>query len=209
MSCVAGSRKPHASVSFLEDVILPTRAEWYIYWQSSLTVSTQQATLYLHTECILLYLFIHFHVAKCCHFDELELGLANCFHSTGQVSHALNLNVLLVRVALPLLCFFEAHIRAAIVCRHQPPLSNFPGAFLIRVFLRNLRCSFQFHLARSHRFMSRGDYGPTRSSFSCEDVILLKWWGFLGTFANQPPTPPLNWIPVRYDKSVWTSLPEL
>lgn len=65
-------------------------------------------------------------------------------------------------------------------------------------YLTSLGCflfefsSFQFHLLRSHRFMSRGDYGPSRSSFSCEDVILLKWWGFLGTFANQPPPPPFK-----------------
>lgn len=57
---------------------------------------TRQASRHLHTECIRLYLFIHFHVAKCCHFDEWEMELANCFHSMGQVSHALNLSILLV-----------------------------------------------------------------------------------------------------------------
>lgn len=36
----------------------------------SVTASTRQAPLHLHTECVPLYLFIHFHVAKCCHFDE-------------------------------------------------------------------------------------------------------------------------------------------
>lgn len=82
-------------------VILPTRAESYAYWQCSVTASTQQAPLHLHTECVLLYLFIRFHVAKCCHFDEWEMEPANCFHSMGQVSHALNLNVLLVWGALP------------------------------------------------------------------------------------------------------------
>lgn len=110
-------------------------------------------------------------MAKCCHFDELELELANCFHSTGQVSHALNLNVPLVRVALPLLCFLEVHIRtAATVCTHMQtpaPLSDFLGAFLIRVFLTNLRCSFQFPLPCSRCFMPGDDYG-SRSSFSCE-----------------------------------------
>lgn len=48
-------------------VFLPTRAERYT---DSVTASARQAPLHLHTECVPLYLFIHFHVAKCCHFDE-------------------------------------------------------------------------------------------------------------------------------------------
>lgn len=74
----------------------------------SVTASTRQASLHLHTECVPLYLFIHFHVAKCCHFDEWEMEPANCFHSTGQVSHALNLNVLLVLRSYAALHLLEA-----------------------------------------------------------------------------------------------------
>lgn len=81
--CVVERREP-CKESF-SHVILPTSDELYTYWQCSLTASTQQAPLHLHTECVLLYLFIHFHVAKRCHFDEWEMEPANCFHSMGQV----------------------------------------------------------------------------------------------------------------------------
>lgn len=51
------------------------------------TVSTQTA-LYpagpaLHAECILLYLFTHFHLDKRCHCEEWETEPANCFYQTG------------------------------------------------------------------------------------------------------------------------------
>lgn len=64
------------------------------------SVNPAGPSLSAYRMCVLLYLFIHVHVAKHCQYDELQLEPANCFHSTGQVSHALNLNVLLV---IPLL----------------------------------------------------------------------------------------------------------
>lgn len=41
---------------------------------STQTALTQQAPLYLHAECILLYLFAHFHLDKCCHCEEWEMS---------------------------------------------------------------------------------------------------------------------------------------
>lgn len=179
MYSVLETGEPYAwSIPVMGDVILPTRAGEYTNWQSSPTASTQQAPLHPRTECVLLYLFIHFHVAKCCQCDEWELELANCFHSTGQVSHALNLNVHLVSGALPFSRFLDRRITAATFLTHTqtpalpiPPPPDFPAAFLIRIYLRNWSCSLQFHLHSSECLMLGGDYG-VGSSFSGE------WWGW-------------------------------
>lgn len=115
----------------------------------------RQAPLHLHTECVPLYLFIHFHVAKCCHFDEWEMEPANCFHSTGQVSHALNLNVLLVLRSNATLCLLEAAAAAAATSHtrvHRRTWRALRSFFLIRLYLRSWGCSLRFHLCRSGCF---------------------------------------------------------
>lgn len=95
----------------------------------SLTVSTQQASLYPHTECVPFYLFTHFHVAKRCHFDELDLEQANCFHSTGQVSYALDLNILRRERALPFPFFIEASMREPVILADTGSATWFPWSF--------------------------------------------------------------------------------
>lgn len=129
-------------------LFLPTRAERYTCWQSSVTASTRQAPLHLHTECVPLYLFIHFHVAKCCHFDEWEMEPANCFHSTGQVSHALNLNVLLVLRSRAALRLWEA-ATASRTRVHRHTWRALRSFFLIRLYLKSWGCSLQFFPCRS------------------------------------------------------------
>lgn len=152
------------------DVILPTKAEWYTYWQSSLTASTQQAPLH---QWMCSPLFIHsFPRGQVLSLWWMGAGTGQLFHLTGQVSHALNLSILLVRRVSAILKLFRSPHVAPFVFTHtqtQASQPDIPGDSLIKIYLTNWGCSLQFHLHVSECFMPGGDYRVS-SSFSGE------WW---------------------------------
>lgn len=86
--------------------------------------------------------------------------------------------------------FRGPHSAAIVLTRTQTPAPppDIPGAFYIRIYLRNWGCWLQFRLHGSECFMPGGDYGVS-SSFSGEwwgrnhgGCVEAVWWG-LGTVA--------------------------
>ena len=150
-------------------VAWPTSAEWHIYWQSSLTASTQQAPLHLHTECVSP-LFIHsFPRGQVLSLWWMGAGTGQLFSLDGtSLTHSeLKRPPCQRSSAMPGLCRGPratanlSHASADTTAAHLTP----PGAFLVRIYLRNWGgCSFWFHPHGSECCTPGGDYGVSSGS---------------------------------------------